>query len=254
MGETKKKPVSLQEKIDVFTRYFAEENESINGKTVFEGHPIGEWAIQIRSDINNKRGNIKPDLKQLKQLFKLGILESQRDSTIDEKIDALVQWTDKHPDIVIESRNQETISYATLNQLEELAARENIPYDEILKRYEKLQGYREYVWHRDSKNKLTKAQRTKCKEGGLRGRFGLPSVIEDMAAKYNIDNELAEYIHKNYGSVEEIINKYRTGELSEEETYRFVGTLITPWIDIDNSPNRKAYEEFILALSRDEIY
>lgn len=244
---SKKTKVSLQEKIDVFTRYFEQGNEDLNGKTVFEGQPIGWWAIQIRSMLKRDDGSINPTAEQLEKLSSLGILDRQIDSTIDEKIDALIDWKAKHPDIVV-SGEQETISQTTIEQLKELADRENISYDEILNRYEKLQGYREYVWHRAYEGKLTDEQRFKCKEGNLGGYFGFASDIEEVANKYNINPKLAYDIITQYGSIENAITMYRNGELSPSEVAYFNETIIDNLIDVDLNPNSKRYDTLIKAI------
>ena len=94
------KRVTLEEKIQIFER-FSKTGEELLGNTKFEGHPIGQWAIQIRSIL--KRGDREKRLnnlteEQLKRLENIGILERRIDSTIDEKIDALIAWRKKYPE------------------------------------------------------------------------------------------------------------------------------------------------------------
>ena len=81
-------------KIDVFSRFLETESE-ITGKTVFEGHPIGKWGIQIRNRL--QRNTLHLTDEQSEKLEELGILERQIDAKIDEKIQQLVAWNMKYP-------------------------------------------------------------------------------------------------------------------------------------------------------------
>ena len=163
--------VSLEEKIQIFER-FSKTGEELLGNTKFEGHPIGQWAIQIRSIL--KRGDREKRLnnlteEQLKRLENIGILERRIDSTIDEKIDALIAWRKKYPEIQIVPDSREILSQYVETKEEE---------QQILEEYEKIQKYYEYIRARKSQGKLDKEQISKCKEGDVEGVFGYPTKIE----------------------------------------------------------------------------
>ena len=75
--------VSLEEKIELFEVY-KDTGGDLKGTTIYKGYPIGQWSIQIRNKVLN--GNkISLTEEQLQRLERLGILERQIESTIDEK-------------------------------------------------------------------------------------------------------------------------------------------------------------------------
>lgn len=133
------KSVSIDKKIEIFKRFFIENpTGEITGKTVFERYPIGIWAIEIRSLLKSttkRTMKIKPS--QLQELEDMGILESQRD-TIDEKIQALVEWSLKYPMARIQHtvKNDAILRQYALNEEE---------FKKLSGEYEKLQKYYTYV-------------------------------------------------------------------------------------------------------------
>lgn len=241
---SKRKTVSLQEKIEIFERYLEEGNGDIDGQTVFEGKPIGQWAIQIRAGVKNGYEGVNPTEDQLKRLDELGILERRIDSTIDEKIDALIEWKKKYPDVIIERKNlNQPISDATIRKLEELAQAEGVEFSELEERYRKIRSYNEYVRYRESSGKLTEPQWNKCKEGNLRGKFGFPTEIEKVADKLKIDVKKVADITDRFGSINNFIQMYRDGKLSEEQTMLYNNNLINNMIDIDCNPLAENYSK-----------
>ena len=97
---SKRSKVKLEQKIEIFEE-FMKTGEELVGNTTFKGYPIGQWAIQIRTFLNRMNNEkddkvkINPTKEQLEKLESMGILEKQIDSTIDEKIDSLVEWRRK---------------------------------------------------------------------------------------------------------------------------------------------------------------
>lgn len=223
---TKRKTISLEEKIEIFER-FAKTEEELVGNTTFEGHPIGQWAIQIRSSINRinrenaKKGELNPSKIQLERLEELGILERQIDSTIEEKIDEMIEWNKEYPQmrldknaylyikseskaIFIEYFLKDEESKFNLHDAGELTDGER--YDRLnslVERFEKLQGYYRYATQRKYRGKLTKEQISRCKEGNVRGVFGYPESTEKIARDYGINGD-------NLDELDEILSKYGT--------------------------------------------
>lgn len=225
---TKRRTISLEEKIEIFER-FAETEEELVGKTIFEGYPIGQWAIQIRSRINrmNKgnanKENFNPSETQLERLEKLGILERQV-GKIDEKIDELIKWNKEYPMMrldeenhMVDLHNSDYIDYdmveyneryLNIHDKDELTLGERYDrLESISKRFKELQNYYEYVKSRKYRGKLTEEQISRCKEGNVRGVFGYPESTEKIAHDYGIseddiyglDNILSKYVSiENY--------------------------------------------------------
>ena len=222
---TKRKTISLEEKIEIFER-FAKTEEELVGNTTFEGHPIGQWAIQIRSSINRinsgnaNKGELNPSKIQLERLEELGILERQI-STIEEKIDEMIEWNKEYPQmrldknayshikseskaIFIEYFLKDEESKFNLYDAGELTDGER--YDRLnslVERFEKLRGYYRYATQRKYRGKLTKEQISRCKEGNVRGVFGYPESTEKIARDYGINGD-------NLDELDEILSKYGT--------------------------------------------
>ena len=72
----KSNTISLGQKIELFEK-FMQTGEELDGNTIFEGYPIGQWAITIRSNLNtansskNSRVKIRITEEQLERLRKL---------------------------------------------------------------------------------------------------------------------------------------------------------------------------------------
>lgn len=245
----KKDFITLQEKIKIFERFLEEGNTEIKGDTVFEGYPIGKWGIQIRSCLKRSSKVVNPTEEQLKQLSKLGILKRQIDSTMDEKIDAVIEWHKKYPEIKIERRNQEDkITEKTMVKLQELARKSDIEFSKIEEEYKKIQRYNEYIKNRDVQGKLTEQQKSRCKEANLGGRLGFSKENEEKAKKYQISVEKVYEISKRYGSVENYLQMYREGKLSEEKIKQCNQMLVNNILDIDLNPNNRNYINLICSV------
>lgn len=135
-------------------------------------------------------------------------MKEELDSTIDEKIDALIEWKKKYPDVRIERKNlSQPISETTIEKLKELDQEEGIEFCEIEERYKKIRSYNEYVRYREATGKLTKEQWNRCKEGNLRGKFGFSTEIEELADKLKIDVKQVADITTRYGSVDNFIQR-----------------------------------------------
>lgn len=183
--------MTLDEKIEIFNRFTETQKEKIVGKTVFEGYPIGQWAIQLRNQINNQQRKL-PD-EQREKLEKLGILDRQIDSTIDEKIDAIIEWNRRHPKMKVGTK------------ISEKEIPEDLEYE-----YERLCKYNEYIKQRNYRGKLTKLQKDKWQEENEVAILGNSMQKEELAKKYRISTEKIDYILLKYNSMEEFIEKYRT--------------------------------------------
>lgn len=243
-----KRDVSLDEKIEIMKR-FAKTGEELSGTTIFEGYAIGTWAIQIRSSL--KRGTLKLTEKQQADLDELNVLERKFDSTLDEKIEDLIEWNNKYPlakireislndvkrilaenyidieSITDEDVNKEKIymdyDYARITGLYKLESIDDmkkvIAYQRLFEKYSKMRDYYSYIRIRFVNGKLTPEQIEKCKEGGIRGVFGYPSKVEELSKKYNADPEIIiNFIKKNEGKeniieeIESLSKQYRIDE------------------------------------------
>ena len=213
MELSSRKSISLEEKIQIIEK-FSQTGEELVGNTIFEGYPIGQWAIAIRSELNKinngkqKNPKIKPTKEQLERLANLGILERRIDSTINEKIDSLVEWRKKYPNATIIPTVSKEILSEYANTEEELK--------QLMEEYKRIQGYYEYVRVRKSQGKLSEEQIEKCREGNVEGVFGnstkLNNAIEnetnELMKKYGLNEKTIELIRTQYGSIDEFRKIY----------------------------------------------
>ena len=212
MQLTRKQTISLDEKITILKRYFelSEPDDELTGDTYFDGYPIGQWAIQIRADYNKGRGNYTEE--QISFLTDNKILDRRIEATIDEKIDALIEWKDKHPDIVL--------SYNSNRYIERyLLANRNMSkeeMEELQQEYKRMQRYLAYLKNRTSRGKLKEEQLEKLRQANFDEQYGYSDEIEQLSLKYRIKPSTIKYILDKYGSMEEFINKYKDGKLHED--------------------------------------
>lgn len=198
----KRKPVPLDEKIEIFKDFLKQpedQREPLRGSTIFKGYPIGHWAIQIRSQAKNigkAKRNYKISEEQLKKLEALGILEKQTNNiTIDEKIAELIKWNQEYPQFC-PARNTPLLA--------------PLP-NELSDRFNKMCENYDYVVKRQKNFKvLTPEQFNACKEGNVRGYFGYPTKIEEIAHKYMqtpdmIDSSLIDPENSRYKTIDKFI-------------------------------------------------
>lgn len=247
---TKRNIVPINEKIETFERYFEEGNTELDGTTIFEDKPIGAWATTIRSLVKNESDSINLTEEQLQILTNYGVLERRIDSTLDEKIDAVVAWKEKYPKLSISRAKNKEISTKVKVQLEQIAVDEGIAYFEIEEKYRKIQGYYDYIKQRESKGKLSPEQVLKCKEGNLGGSFGFSTQKEKIAERLNIDVEYVDHIVTKYGSIDNFINLYRDGKIESKSFGMDLDSIIENVIDIDNNKYSSNYKYFVDSVYR----
>ena len=231
---SKKRTVPLAEKVEIFEK-FAQTGEVLAGNTIFEGYPIGKWAIQIRNSLNRvdkgekEKGKINLTEEQLSKLEELGILERQFDSTLDEKINYLVEWRTKYPKIRITPTASKGELRDYVNTDEE--------YKKIQEEYKKVKGYYKYIRERKSHGKLSEEQVLKCKEGDVGGVFGYPSRVKELAKKYDITEKEIDYILQKYETIENFYEIHKTGRIKGKKDKVLAETIIRDVIGIDGNFN-----------------
>lgn len=179
-NENKRNNLKLDDKIEIFERFF-QTGQTLTGKTIFEGYPIGQWAIQIRNNIRRLEsgkisGNL-PSEEKLETLERLGILQRKKGASIDEKIQAMEDWMKKYPLAKI------CLTKSSLKVLEQYAKNEK-EFANLKEEYKKMMKYYEYARVRNGYGKLTSQQFLKCKEGNIGGVFGFPTYIEEASEFY----------------------------------------------------------------------
>ena len=230
----KRRKVKLEQKIEIFEEFMKTE-EKLVGNTIFKGYPIGQWAIQIRNSFNRmnngKDDKVKISLtkEKLEKLESMGILERQIDSTIDEKIDSLVEWRRKYPKIKI-------TPIATDEELREYA-RTDEEFVQIQEEYEKMQRYYDYVRLRKHQGKLNEEQMKRLKEGKIGGVFGYPTRIEELAKRYGILEKDIDYLLTKFGTLDNFYEMHNTGKIEDKKDRTLEEKIIRNVVDMDDNSN-----------------
>lgn len=191
----------IDEKIKVFQEFRREhKDEKIVGKTVYKGYPIGQWAIQIRSAIKKKELILTEQRER--QWSDLGILERQIDSTIDEKIDALVNWSTKYPLARLSDCKASTkyLKLKSKSQEEFLC---------LMDEYEKLRNYYEYIKQRNCQKHLSQGQIQKLMKGNVGGVFLDYDNIEKLSERYRISKKKMYTLIDKYSHIDVIKKMYK---------------------------------------------
>ena len=228
---SKRSTVKLEQKIEIFEE-FMKTGEELVGNTTFNGYPIGQWAIRIRNNLNrmnDEKGRINPTKEQLEKLESMGILERQIDSTIDEKIDSLVEWGRKYPKIKI-------APMATDEELREYVKTDE-EFSQIQEEYKKMQRYYEYVKYRKYQGELNEEQIQRGKEGEIGGVFGYSTRIEELAKKYGIVEKDADYLLTKFGTLDNFYEMHNTGGLVSKRDKTLEEKIIRQVVDIDDNSN-----------------
>lgn len=121
--------------------------QELTVNSVYNGHPVGKWAIDIRSYYNTNR-TLALTEAEIKQLKEAGILERKFESTIDEKIQELVAWNAQYPMAKLFNL------YGDIEDILRNYSNSDEKYQALLSQYEKLQRYYNYVRDRRVRRKL----------------------------------------------------------------------------------------------------
>ena len=206
----------------------AEAGEIITGNTIYQGKPIGKWLVQYRSQI--KKGlNISEEI--LDQLREYDLLERKIDSNLDEKIQELIEWNKKYP-------LAKVTNLTNINTILGKYANSENEYQELLKKYKKMQSYYTYIRTRKSQGKLTKKQEKMCREGNIRGVFGYPNATKELSRKYGLKIEKIDYILSKYGNMKNFVITYINNELDDEDK-NLLSENLTTFIDISKQGDRR---------------
>ena len=159
-------------------------------------------------------------------------LVSRRKTSIDDKIDSLINWLKKYPTATIQPVNKYFFD-ENIRSKEELIRFNN--------EFKRMNEYYNYLRERKSKNKLNPDQIARCKEGNLGGVFGYSSAIEEMASRYNITQPEMYQMISEYGSIDgrfDYVKKLEknNGILNYGLKIK-TDTIIKNVFDIDMNPN-----------------
>lgn len=176
---TRRKSLSIDEKIDLFEKYINENENGIIQDTVYEGYPIGTMLVQMRRDIRKKINIQRYSPEQIEKLTEMGLLEDKHESTIDEKVARLEAFCINNSELWLVSKSADAdIEKFYLADIDE-QERKNI--------IEQLNFARkdyEYIYHRKIDGKLPEEYAERLRQAGVGRSFGYKDEIEDLAKQY----------------------------------------------------------------------
>lgn len=241
-----RKRYSFEQKISIIKKYFEAGNSEIKYNTIYEENPIGLWVVNLR---NQAKKNRRFSKEQMKILRSLGVFQGKVYTSVDEKIDALIEWKEKYPNIIIDRKDKDApISEKDIQKLKKAAEKYGVKYSELIKRYRTLRTYNNYVRGRKSRGKLTEEQIKKCQEGNLGGIFGFSTKRMELSSQLNTNVKEVDDIISRYGSIDAFIQMYRTGKMSLNEILHCNKKLINNMYDIDNSIFLENYKKLLFKI------
>ena len=237
----RKEAVSLERKIELFEQYL-NTGEKLNGASVFEGYPVGVWAIGIRSEVNalqkgtrKNKISLNPTEEQLEKLKSMGILERQVGPTVAEKVEEIVKWQKRYPMLHVSTGKTQN------EELRGIASSEE-EYISLCEEYEKMKKYYNDVRNAMSKGKLKEDQIIKCREANIGGVFGMSKAIKWIARKCGENEKIISYIIEKYKNMNTFVDLYRKSQLSECDEILGRG-LVKNVLDVDGSPKSEKYNQ-----------
>ena len=221
---------TLEQKIEILEKY-QEQNDYdvISGKTTFEGHPIGFWAIQIRAEI--KRNVIK-DENIIKRIEELGILKTEVTS-INDKIKTMSDFAHKYP-MLMQSMTKSGIPNLLLNQIKD---------ENLLKEANLFNRDYNYMVLRYRNNKLPDDIIKELQDSKIGGVFNTNK--KDVLEEYkNADERTVKFLKsmiKKYGTIEYFQEHY-VEELMNNPYFKKSSDILVTDIDI-SKPNLMVEDE-----------
>lgn len=134
------------------------------------------------------------------------ISSKKHTSTIDEKIESLIEWRAKYPEATTTVISNEMLSKYAKTEEER---------KQLFKEYDKMLKYYAYIRTRRIAGKLTEEQIKRCQEGNIGGVFEKEIKAnqaidenEKLMKKYDLNEEDINLIRKRYGSISEFRDIY----------------------------------------------
>lgn len=174
----------------------------------------------------------------------LGGIFMPRISTIDQKIEALIEWNRKYPFAKMVS------NFYIKNPLRYYAHSEE-EYKTLSDQFLKMQKYYDYVTDRKSRGKLAPSLEKMCKEGNIRGVFGYPSTTEALSQKYGLKPGKIDYILCKYNTIEDFMKAYKEGRLDKQDMYIFEDNFANLCIDYSTGTSDPHIVSLLQAISGD---
>lgn len=199
----KANPVDIETKLKIMKEYKEKTGEEIRVNTVYKGHNIGIWQLNLRSKYLHGKLNIKKDLK--KKFIKAGILSERKrgkHTSDEEKFELLEKFHKENPDT--------TIKFTTIDS-----------------KGNPIGKYRSWLQTRinNEESNLTEEQLSKLKEYGY---INLSRIeVAQICRKYNLSSSIVKEILKDYGDIDNFIKTYKAENIYKKFPLNRKGILLS---------------------------
>lgn len=199
----KAKAVDIETKLKIMKEYKEKTGEEIKVNTVYKGHNIGIWQLNLRSKYLHGKLNIKKDLK--KKFIKAGILSERKrgkHTSDEDKFELFEKFHKENPDTAI--------TFTTIDS-----------------KGNPIGKYRSWLQTRinNGESNLTEEQLSKLKEYGYIN-FSRTEVAQ-ICKKYNLPSSIVKEILKNYGDIDNFIKIYKTENIYKKFPLNRKGILLS---------------------------
>ena len=132
--------------------------------------------------------------------MKKGTKKNSSKSLVEERINKLCEWRKKYPLLPVDYFEPDFIEYYS---------KSNEETGRIKSDYEEMYKYYIYLRDKRSRGELFEDQISRCKEGDIRGVFGYPTELEDLAKKYGkTENDMSSILDR-YGSIDNLYDLFK---------------------------------------------
>ena len=132
--------------------------------------------------------------------MKKGTKNNNSKSLVEERINALCEWRKKYPLLPVDFFEPDFIEYYS---------KSNEETKRIESEYKERCKYYTYLRTKRNKAELSEDQISRCKEGDIRGVFGYPTELENLAKKYGKSEIDMSSILDMYGSIDNLYDLFK---------------------------------------------
>lgn len=132
--------------------------------------------------------------------MKKGTKNNNSKSLVEERITKLCEWRKKYPLLPVDYFEPDFV---------ENYYKSNEGIERIKSDYEEMYKYYKYLRTKRNKGELSEDQISRCKEGDIRGVFGYPTELEDLAKKYGKSENDMSSILDRYGSIDNLYDLFK---------------------------------------------
>ena len=142
----------------------------------------------------------------------------------EQRIEAFLRWCSEHP----------TLDISRYKRSKTIMA-QGPSFDTLNDEFWKMKKIYDYLIQKINKGTVSEDLFRRCKEANVKGPFGYPSNVEEMAKKYRITLEQANQILAGYDSLESFLSACKQWGVNAQDINGIQG--VRDLLDLDFNPN-----------------